>query len=104
MRVSSNSCAEPNIPLRYPCPCCGYLTFNREPGSTFELCPVCFWQDDPVQFEDHDSERGANRVSLNMARLHFREFGASEKEFLELVRPPWPEEMPPMCDPEKIDQ
>ena len=81
--------------LRFPCPCCGHLTFEREPSGTFELCPVCFWEDDPVQYEDHDYEGGANRVSLNMARSNFREFGASERQFVNNVRPPRPGEYPP---------
>lgn len=35
-------------PPRYPCPCCGFVVFQREPGS-YELCPVCDWEDDAVQ-------------------------------------------------------
>jgi hypothetical protein len=25
---------------RYPCPCCGYLVLDEEPGS-YEICPIC---------------------------------------------------------------
>ncbi|MFF1770133.1 CPCC family cysteine-rich protein [Streptomyces sp. NPDC058249] len=28
----------------YGCPCCGFLTLD-ERGS-YEICPVCFWEDD----------------------------------------------------------
>jgi Cysteine-rich CPCC len=67
---------------------------DRKPGDTFDLCPVCFWEDDPVQFDDHDYEGGANKVSLNEARKNFREFGAAERQFVDKVRPPRKEEEP----------
>jgi hypothetical protein len=55
---------------------------------------VCFWEDDPAQFDNHDYEGGANVVSLRQGQAIFREFGASEKQFVDKVRPPWPDEMP----------
>ena len=79
---------------RFPCPCCGYWTLDEEPTGTYIICPRCFWEDDPVQFEDHDYQGGANRVSLKMGQANFREFGASEREFLDKVRPPRKEEIP----------
>lgn len=33
----------------YPCPCCGHRVLSAMPGS-YEICPVCFWEDDGVQF------------------------------------------------------
>lgn len=78
---------------RYPCPCCGFLTMPQDRGS-YELCPVCFWEDDGVQFRDPSYEGGANQVSLNDARANFARIGASEPELLDSVRPPRPEEMP----------
>jgi hypothetical protein len=67
---------------------------GSKPGGTFDLCPVCFWEDDPIQFRDHDYEGGANKVSLNVARKNFKEFGASERQFVEQVRLPQPDEIP----------
>jgi hypothetical protein len=58
------------------------------------ICPVCLWEDDPVQFHDHDYAGGANVESLNEARQNFRVFGASGKNAVRYVRPPRPEEMP----------
>jgi len=41
----------------YPCPCCGYLVFTEPPGS-FEICPICFWEDDVSQLAiPHDARR-----------------------------------------------
>jgi Cysteine-rich CPCC len=71
------------------------LTLDREPGGTYDICPVCFWEDDAVQFDDHDYEGGANIVSLHEARKNFLEFGASEKQFLKDVRAPRPDEVNP---------
>src|SRR5947199_236274 len=84
-------CRCPNVSLA---PCCGYYTLDEEPPGTFLICPVCFWEDDNVQFSDHDYAGGANRVSLNEARKNFREFGASEKRVVKMVRPPQADEMP----------
>lgn len=77
----------------FPCPCCGYLTIGEEPPGTFEICPVCFWEDDNVQFEDPNYAGGANSVSLNQARENFRHFGAVSKEFVNQVRKPLPQEI-----------
>ncbi len=79
---------------RYPCRCCGFLTLDEEPKGTYEVCLVCFWEDDPSQSADPNSAGGANTVSLNTAKKNYTEFGASEKGFIEDVRKPLPEEVP----------
>ena len=79
---------------RYPCPCCGYLTYFHEPDGTYEICPVCRWEDDPVQSNDPDRGGGANVVSLNEARENFEKVGAKRLESVQFARPPKPEERP----------
>ncbi|EJS66361.1 hypothetical protein CN425_23275 [Bacillus cereus] len=54
--------------MKYTCPCCGYKTLEEEPPGTYEICSICFWEDDPVQFKDPDLEGGANEVSLRQAQ------------------------------------
>lgn len=76
----------------YPCPCCGFMTLRLPPPGTHELCPVCWWEDDGVQFDDPDYQGGANDESLNMARANFRQFGASSPSAVPWVRQPLPEE------------
>lgn len=76
----------------YPCRCCGFLTLS-DPG-VYEICPVCFWEDDPVQNEDSSFAGGANRVTLDEARRNFVEFGAAELGALKDVRSPSREEVP----------
>ncbi|MBV8315055.1 MAG: hypothetical protein JOZ53_08965 [Planctomycetaceae bacterium] len=78
----------------YACPCCGYLTLGEPPPGTYEICPVCGWQDDPVQFEDPSYTGGANEVSLAEARRNFLGSGAAEPRSAGWVRPPRDEEKP----------
>lgn len=54
---------------RWPCPCCGYLVFSEPPGS-YEICPVCGWEDDLSQLR-FAAATGANHVSLVEAQLVF---------------------------------
>lgn len=78
----------------HPCPCCGFLTFSEEPSGTFEICPVCYWEDDIVQLQDPEFTGGANEVSLNEARDNFKKMKASQSRFKTSVRPPFDNEMP----------
>ncbi|WP_072171020.1 CPCC family cysteine-rich protein [Trabulsiella odontotermitis] len=55
---------------RYPCPCCGEKIF--EGVGLYEICPVCDWEDDPIQSSDPDYSGGANALSLYEARELFK--------------------------------
>ena len=77
---------------KYQCPCCGYFTYSEKLTNTFQLCEVCFWEDDGIQFDDPLYEDGANKVCLEQARKNFQEFGASERIFLDSVRQPFEDE------------
>ncbi|MEQ9833234.1 CPCC family cysteine-rich protein [Pectobacterium versatile] len=37
----------------------------------YEICSRCRWEDDPFQASNPDRGGGANRMSLNQARLAF---------------------------------
>lgn len=74
--------------MKYTCPCCGYKTLDEEPTDTYEICELCFWEDDGVQFRDPDYEGGANEVSLRRAQHNFIKFGACDKGSLKFVRHP----------------
>ncbi|WP_233218372.1 CPCC family cysteine-rich protein [Kosakonia radicincitans] len=39
--------------------------------GNYEICPVCDWEDDPVQSSDPDFSGGANTLSLLEARKEF---------------------------------
>ena len=51
------------------CPVCGQFEFS-ESGS-FEICPVCRWEDDNIQSADPDFAGGANSLSLNEYRKKY---------------------------------
>lgn len=70
------------------CPCCGYLTIDDRCEIITDICEICFWQYDEFCQENPDRIIGPNRVSLNVARQNYKLFGAVEKRFLKLVRPP----------------
>lgn len=61
----------PAEPILYPCPCCGSRTLEQEARGSFEMCGVCGWEDDSVQYDDPDYQGGANGKSLNEARAAF---------------------------------
>jgi hypothetical protein len=73
---------------RYTCPCCGYRTLSEEPPGTYEICTICFWEDDAVQSRDPDAKQGANKVSLREAQKNFIEIGASSIKVLRYIRKP----------------
>lgn len=78
----------------YPCRCCGFLTLSDPQSGSYEICPVCFWEDDGVQNEDPVYAGGANRVCLLEAHSNYIRFGACEKEGIGNVRPPTAAEFP----------
>lgn len=50
-------------PGPYPCPACGFLVFAEPPGS-YDICPLCCWEDDEVQLRHPALRGGANESSL----------------------------------------
>lgn len=83
-------------PLRegvlYHCPCCGYQTLSERGG--YDICPVCFWEDDGQDDQDADMIRGGpnGAISLTQARDNYRTFGACDEKSISHVRRPLPEE------------
>lgn len=68
------------------CPCCGYYTIE---GDFYDICPVCFWEDDPIQRDNIDYTGGANDVPLREARENYKIFKSSDKRSKKLVREPY---------------
>ena len=59
---------------RYLCPCCFMPTLDERSG--YEICPICFWEDDGQDSDDADIVRGGpnSNYSLTEARSDFEEF------------------------------
>jgi Cysteine-rich CPCC len=76
----------------YRCPCCGFKTLYGK--GHYEICPVCFWEDDGQDDHDADDVRGGpnGTLSLTEARANFRNLGACETRALNKVRRPLPDE------------
>ena len=85
-----------DLPLR--CPCCRCRTLSER--AAFEICEVCFWEDDGQDDGDADESRGGpnGSLSLSEARANYLRFGACEAGMVENVRPPRPEELPGTSD------
>ena len=78
-------------PKKYKCPCCGYFTFEKK-ERTYDICPVCFWEEDALLEADEPSDAN-HGLTLSQAQKNYQSFGACEKESLKFVRGPKPEEL-----------
>lgn len=81
-----------DLPLR--CPCCGCQMLTER--TAFEICDVCFWEDDGQDDGDANEYRGGpnGSLSLSQARANYFRFGACDEAMIENVRPPRPDELP----------
>lgn len=67
------------------CLCCGYKTL--EDKSMYDICPICFWEDDPVNYGKADYKGGSNGfISLREAQKNFLLFGACDEKCVDHVR------------------
>ena len=80
--------------MRYKCECCGYYTLPKESSGTYGICPICYWEDDPVQLKDPDFAGGANVYSLNESRNNYLIYEVSNPKFIKYVRKPLIDELP----------
>jgi hypothetical protein len=66
--------------LRFDCPCCGYPTLGER--DCFDICPICWWEDDNQ--DDGDADRiygGPNGdYSLTEGRLNFEKYLCQYRE------------------------
>jgi hypothetical protein len=67
------------------CPCCGYKTLDSD--GNYDICPICFWEDDPFQ-KENEYDLGANQIPLIEAQKNYITYGACEKRFIKNVRKP----------------
>lgn len=106
------------------CLCCGCLTLDERSG--FDICPVCYWEDDGFLVlskddiymmasdnETYDSvtkellnfPSSANHgLTLSEGRKNYRKFGACEENMIEFVRKPRKRELPDNKKPEEKNE
>lgn len=53
-----------------------------------DICPVCFWENDPIQNYDEKYIGGSNDISLFEAKANYQKFGAIKQEYIKCVRSP----------------
>ena len=70
--LGHSASVEGNVEWLESCPCCGFRTLGERGG--YEICRVCFWEDDGSQEPDCFSV--ANRLTLREARENFASMGA----------------------------
>ncbi|MCU1480744.1 MAG: hypothetical protein JWQ19_1530 [Subtercola sp.] len=79
------------------CEVCGNFTVDP---IGWDICPVCFWEDDGLDEPDRHSP--SNYMTLAEGRAAFAALGAVEQRFEAKVRPPkrieLPENHPPAED------
>jgi hypothetical protein len=49
--------------MAFPCPACGFLVFG-EPVGSYEICPICDWEEGAVQLQFPMMRGGANQDCL----------------------------------------
>lgn len=100
---------------KYICLCCGNRTLDSR--GEYDICPVCFWEDDAgllisqglfagkhdrsgYDLKDAEIEKlldvgsGANHgLTLREGRANYHSFGACEEAALTYVRKPLPKEV-----------
>jgi len=79
--------------MKYCCPCCGYYTFDERPNGNYDICPVCFWEDDPIQLKRPNFIEGVNGISLNQARENYLQYGACTISMVRYIRKPKEDEL-----------
>lgn len=79
---------------KLPCPCCKFLTLSHR--GDYEICKVCFWEDDGQNDSNADAVVGGPNyaLSLRAAQENFKRWGAVEERFIPHVRPPLSDELP----------
>lgn len=50
------------------CPVCG-----KEDVEEFDICSTCNWENDLIQLDEPDYKGGANKMSLNEAKIAYKE-------------------------------
>lgn len=68
------------------------MTLGDWPGS-YQICHVCFWEDDAVQLLDPWYDGGANVSCLADAQSTFASCGAMEERFLKNVKGVLPDDV-----------
>ncbi|XHC26434.1 MAG: CPCC family cysteine-rich protein [Phycisphaerales bacterium] len=59
----------------YFCPLCGIKAIDTKPPRSYDICPVCYWEDESDPREGECGPAGANEYPIGVAFRFWREFG-----------------------------
>ena len=65
------------------CPCCDYFSLEKRGG--YDICPICFWEDDGMDLNTIDNHSGPNHMTLREGRLNFIKLGACDLSMIKNV-------------------
>ena len=65
------------------CPCCDYFTLANR--GDYEICTICFWEDDGLDLTELQSHSGPNHLTLEEGRINFLKFGACDEKCVKYV-------------------
>lgn len=72
------------------CPCCLYQTLASQ--AEYEICPVCFWEDDGAT--EPDDYSSPNHMTVAQGQVNFAQCGACDPAMLKNVDPQGPLKYP----------
>lgn len=52
------------------CPCCCYLTLPNR--GNYDICPLCYWEDDGKSYNEIDSDSSVNHATLREYRKNLQ--------------------------------
>ena len=70
----------------FACPCCLYQTLTRH--AEYEICPLCFWEDDGAS--EPDDYSSPNHMTVAQGQLNFARYGACDQTMLKNIDPEGP--------------
>lgn len=83
------------------CPVCAYETLDS--FASFDICDICFWEDDYVNRDNPSYKDGTNgQLSLWEAQKNFMEFGASDWCVIDCVKKPTNETLDKIWQPYQL--
>lgn len=72
---------------KFQCPCCDYFTLSER--GIYDICPICYWEDDGLDLNKPDKISGPNHgLTIAQARENFSKVGACNKDMIKHVISP----------------
>jgi len=67
--------------MKYKCPVCGNAVIEHK----FDICPICFWEYDPLDIKNPELVSNVNKLSLYKARANYTKYGVSSLKYVKKI-------------------